>query len=61
MNELEKALDDLDGLNEAYRALWDVDRSQVGKAELAKSLRQNLSSGADAYAATLMSSARAQP
>jgi hypothetical protein len=65
MNELEKALDDLDGLHEAYRALSDTERShplvsRVSNAKLAKTLRQDLASGADAYAATLMSSARGE-
>jgi hypothetical protein len=62
MNELETALDDLDGLHEAFRALADPGRSSslARSGELANALRQELAAGADAYLATLMSSSRGE-
>jgi hypothetical protein len=58
MNELEKALDDVDGLQEAFRALSDPERGGPlgSNAELGKKLRQDLAAGADAYVSTLISS-----
>jgi hypothetical protein len=52
-------------LHKAHCALSDTERSHplvslVGNTKLAKSLRQELAAGADAYAATLMSSARGE-
>jgi len=62
MNELETALDDLDGLHEAFSALADRERSTplVRNGELTKELRQELAAGADAYLSTLMSSSRGE-
>jgi hypothetical protein len=62
MNELDKALDDLDGLHEAFHALSDDRRtsSLVTNAKLGKKLRRDLAAGADAYAATLISSTRGE-
>jgi hypothetical protein len=62
MNELETALDDLDGLHEAFRALSDPQRSSrlVGDANLGKELRQDLAAGAEAYVSTLISSSRGE-
>jgi hypothetical protein len=62
MNELDKALDDLDGLHEAFHALSDAQRSSplVANAKLVKKLRHDLAAGADAYAATLISSNRGE-
>ena len=57
MNELNKALDDLDGLHEAFHALSDPLRASplVRNAKLGKKLRHDLAAGADAYASTLIS------
>lgn len=62
MNELNKALDDLDGLHEAFHALSDPLRKSplVGNAKLGKKLRHDLAAGADAYASTLISSSRGE-
>lgn len=62
MNELDKALDDLDGLHEAFCALSDTGRTSplVRNAKRAKSLRHELSAGADAYVSTLVSSSRGE-
>ena len=59
MKELQTALDDLVGLREAATALGDPERRGllVKKQALAKSLRRELAAAADAYAATVMSSA----
>ena len=62
MNELDKALDDLDGLHEAFHALSDPQRASplVTDAKLGKRLRHDLAAGADAYASTLISSSRGE-
>jgi len=62
MNELDKALDDLDGLHEAFHALSDPLRASplVTNAKLGKKLRQDLAAGTDSYASTLMSSSRGE-
>ena len=62
MNELDKALDDLDGLHEAFHALSDLQRASplVTDAKLGKRLRHDLAAGADAYASTLISSSRGE-
>jgi len=62
MNELDKALDDLDGLHEAFHAMSDDRRASplVADAKLVKGLRHELAAGADAYAATLISSTRGE-
>ena len=62
MNELDKALDDLDGLHEAFHALSDPQRVSplVTNAKLGKKMRHDLAAGADAYASTLISSARGE-
>ena len=62
MNELDKALDDLDGLHEAFHALSDPQRASllVTNAKLGKKMQHELAAGADAYASTLISSARGE-
>jgi hypothetical protein len=62
MNELETALDDLDGLHEAFRALSDTPRASplASNAKLGKKLRQDLAAGAEAYVSTLISSSRGE-
>lgn len=62
MNELEKALDDLDGLHEAFHALSDARRVSplVTNTKLGKKMRHDLAAAADAYASTLISSARGE-
>ena len=62
MNELETALDDLDGLHEAFRALSDTQRasSLTSNAKLRKKLRQDLAAGVEAYLSTLISSSRGE-
>ncbi len=62
MNELNKALDDLDGLHEAFHALSDPLRASplVSNAKLGKKLRHDLATGADAYVSTLISSSRGE-
>lgn len=62
MNELNKALDDLDGLHETFRALSDTGRASplVRNAKRSKSLRQELSAGAEVYVSTLMASSRGE-
>jgi hypothetical protein len=62
MNELNKALDDLDGLHEAFHALSDPLRASplVSNAKLGKKLRHDLAAGADAYASTLIASSRGE-
>jgi hypothetical protein len=62
MNELETALDDLDGLHEAFRALSDTQRMSTltSKAKLRKKLRQDLAAGVEAYVSTLISSSRGE-
>ena len=62
MNELNKALDDLNGLHEAFHALSDPLRKSplVSNAKLGKKLRHDLAAGADAYASTLISSSRGE-
>lgn len=62
MNELNKALDDLDGLHEAFHALSDPLRKSplVSNAKLGRKLRHDLAAGADAYASTLISSSRGE-
>ena len=62
MNELNKALDDLDGLHEAFHALSDPLRKSplVSNAKLVKKLRHDLAAGADAYASKLISSSRGE-
>ncbi len=58
--ELDTALDDLDGLLEASRVLADDTRKSVLRrnAEALSALRHELAAAADAYAATLISSAK---
>ena len=62
MNELDKALDDLDGLHEAFHALSDPQRESplVTNAKLGKKMRHDLAAGADAYASTVISSSRGE-
>ena len=62
MNELDKALDDLGGLYEAFHALSDPQRVNplVTNAKLGKKIRHELAAAADAYASTLISSARGE-
>ena len=62
MNELETALDDLDGLHEAFFALSDTERVSplASNAKLQKKLRQDLAAGAEAYVSTLISTARGE-
>lgn len=62
MNELNRALDDLDGLREAFHALSDPLRASplVSNAKLGKKLRHDLAAGANAYASTLISSSRGE-
>ena len=62
MNELETALDDLDGLHEAFRALSDAQRvsTLTSNAKLRKELRQNLAAGVEAYVSTLISASRGE-
>ena len=62
MNELEKALDDLDGLHEAFHALSDPQRASplVSNAKLGKTLRHELAAATDAYASMLISSSRGE-
>ena len=62
MNELDKALDDLGGLHEAFHALSDSQRASplVTNAKLGKKLRHDLAAGADAYASMLISSSRGE-
>jgi hypothetical protein len=62
MDELNKALDDLDGLHEAFHALSDPLRVSplLSNAKLGKKLRHDLAAAADAYASTLISSSRGE-
>jgi hypothetical protein len=62
MNELETALDDLDGLHEAYRALSDAPRvsTLTSNGKLRKKLRQDLAAGVEAYVSTLISASRGE-
>jgi hypothetical protein len=62
MNELETALDDLDGLHEAFRALGDAGRASplVRNGGLASQLRRDLAAGADAYLSALLASSRGE-
>ncbi len=62
MNELDKALDDLDGLHEAFHALCDPQRVSplVTNAMLGKKMRHDLAAGADAYVSILISSSRGE-
>jgi len=57
---IEQALDDLDGLFEATRALADRERTGdlLRKQGVAKNILRELSAAADAYAATLAAAAR---
>ena len=60
MDDIDLALDDLDGLFEAHRALSDGARSGalLRDADRVKSLQRELADAADAYAATLIASSR---
>jgi hypothetical protein len=62
MNELDKALDDLGGLHEAFHALSDPRRVSplVTNAKLGKKMRHDLAAAADAYTSILISSARGE-
>ena len=62
MNEIETALDDLDGLHEAFRALSDTQRASTlaSNAKLGKKLRQDLTAGFEAYVSTLISTSRGE-
>jgi hypothetical protein len=62
MNEMETALDDLDGLHEAFRALSDPQRASTlaSNAKLGKRLRRELASGVEAYASTVISTSRGE-
>jgi len=62
MNEIETALDDLDGLHEAFRALLDTQRANAiaGKAKLAKTLGRELAGALDAYVSTVISTSRGE-
>jgi len=59
MDKIETALDDLDGLLEAYRALSDDARSGVLRRspDGLRQLQREIAAAADAYAATLIASA----
>jgi hypothetical protein len=59
MDKLETALDDLDGLLEAHRALSDDARSGVLRRnpDSLRQLQREIAAAADAYAATLIASA----
>ncbi|HKX43169.1 MAG TPA: hypothetical protein VJO99_18565 [Burkholderiaceae bacterium] len=62
MNEMETALDDLDGLHEALHALSDTRRTSplARNAELGKTLRRELAAAADAYVSTVISTSRGE-
>ena len=62
MNEIETALDDLDGLHEAFRALLDTQRANAlaGNAKLAKKLGRELAGALDAYVSTVISTSRGE-
>ncbi|MEO8122503.1 MAG: hypothetical protein ABI633_00460 [Burkholderiales bacterium] len=62
MNELDTALTDIDGLQEAFHALCDKQRKGaiVRDDAVAKKVRRQLAAGADTYAATVMSSSRGE-
>ena len=62
MDKLETALDDLDGLHEAYRALHDDARSGPLRRSPngLKRLQREISAAADVYATTLIASAGGQ-
>ena len=62
MNEIETALDDLDGLHEAFSALSDPPRASklASDAKLSKKLRQELAAAADAYVSTLIATSRGE-
>jgi hypothetical protein len=60
MDKLDSALDDIEGLLEAHRALSDESRSGPLRqnAPVAKQLQRELATAADTYAAMLVASAR---
>ena len=62
MNEIETALDDLDGLHEAFRALSDTQRvsTLASNAKLGKKLRRELAAGVEAYVSTVISTSRGE-
>ena len=62
MNEIETALDDLDGLHEAFGALSDPQRASTlaSHAKLGKTLRRELAGAVDAYASTVISTSRGE-
>jgi hypothetical protein len=62
MNEIETALDDLDGLHEAFRALSDTQRESAlaGNPNLGTTLRRELAAALDAYVSTVISTSRGE-
>lgn len=62
MNEIETALDDLDGLHEAFCALSDTHRASplARDAGLGNQLRQELAAAVEAYVSTLISTSRGE-
>ncbi len=62
MNEIETALDDLDGLHEAFRALSDTQRASTlaSNANLGKKLRRELAAAVEAYVSTVISTSRGE-
>ena len=62
MDEFQTALDDLDGLHEAFRALSDTRRTGTlaSNAKLGKELRRELAAALDAYVSTVISTSRGE-
>ena len=62
MNEIAIALDDLDGLHEAFRALSDTQRASTlaSNEKLGKKLRRELAASAEAYVSTVISTSRGE-
>lgn len=62
MDEFDKALDDIDGLQEAFIALSDAERSSplLRNPVQVKKLRRELAAAAEAYATTFMSTHRGE-
>ncbi len=62
MTAIEAALDDLDGLHEALRALSDTQRASTlaSNAKLGKKLRAELADAVDTYVSTVISTSRGE-
>jgi len=62
MDAFQTALDDLDGLHEAFCALSDTQRASIlaGNANLGKKLRRQLAAALDAYVSTVISTSRGE-